>query len=135
MLMPCELSPPVSSHAPPLLPRPYKGDLLLFYSLTPDGQTDMTSLHASCPTLKGVRGGFGKKGVCAGTRWQGWRNRQDQPARQLPSVKGGGCDGCLGAGFSEKDGRTTIVVLRVQQHFVLPLASSPSQHILFAPLS
>lgn len=30
-----------------------KGDALLFYSLKPDGSTDPTSLHGSCPTTKG----------------------------------------------------------------------------------
>jgi len=34
--------------------KPQKGDALMFYSLTPDGQKDPTSLHGSCPTLKGV---------------------------------------------------------------------------------
>ncbi|KAI8476684.1 MAG: hypothetical protein J3K34DRAFT_400129 [Monoraphidium minutum] len=33
----------------------YKGDMLVFYSLTPEGETDLTSLHASCPTLKGEK--------------------------------------------------------------------------------
>eukprot|EP00775_Hariotina_reticulata_P001675 gene1675-2018_t len=33
--------------------KPKKGDALMFYSLTPDGQKDPTSLHGSCPTLKG----------------------------------------------------------------------------------
>jgi prolyl 4-hydroxylase len=30
-----------------------RGDALLFYSMTPTGEPDGTSLHASCPTLKG----------------------------------------------------------------------------------
>jgi prolyl 4-hydroxylase len=34
----------------------YKGDMILFYGLRPDGKEDPLSLHASCPTLKGVRG-------------------------------------------------------------------------------
>lgn len=36
--------------------KPVKGDLLLFYALRPDGTEDDTSLHGSCPTLKGVSG-------------------------------------------------------------------------------
>ncbi|GBF92736.1 prolyl 4-hydroxylase-like [Raphidocelis subcapitata] len=35
--------------------KPYKGDMLVFYSLTPGGETDPSSLHASCPTLKGEK--------------------------------------------------------------------------------
>lgn len=35
--------------------KPYKGDALLFYSLTPDGKEDLRSLHGSCPTLKGEK--------------------------------------------------------------------------------
>eukprot|EP00884_Botryococcus_braunii_P010482 jgi/Botrbrau1/19435/Bobra.0338s0058.2 len=30
-----------------------KGDALLFYSMTPDGEVDPRSLHGSCPTTKG----------------------------------------------------------------------------------
>ena len=30
-----------------------KGDALMFYSLHPDGSLDPTSMHGSCPTLKG----------------------------------------------------------------------------------
>jgi hypothetical protein len=33
--------------------KPYKGDALMFYSLTPDGTEDPKSLHGSCPTTKG----------------------------------------------------------------------------------
>lgn len=29
-----------------------KGDALLFYSLKPNGDTDPTSMHGSCPTTK-----------------------------------------------------------------------------------
>jgi hypothetical protein len=32
-----------------------KGDALMFYSLTPDGKVDQSSLHGSCPTLKGMQ--------------------------------------------------------------------------------
>lgn len=36
--------------------RPRKGDALLFWDMLPDGRTvDRRSLHASCPTLKGVK--------------------------------------------------------------------------------
>ena len=35
--------------------RPYKGDMLLFYSLTPDGKPDERSLHASCPVTRGEK--------------------------------------------------------------------------------
>ncbi|GBG00386.1 prolyl 4-hydroxylase-like [Raphidocelis subcapitata] len=34
---------------------PKRGDLLMFYALTPDGLEDPTSLHGSCPTLKGEK--------------------------------------------------------------------------------
>ncbi len=33
-----------------------KGDALLFYSLKPNGETDPTSMHGSCPTLKVPKG-------------------------------------------------------------------------------
>ena len=32
-----------------------RGDALLFYSLLPNGKTDPTSLHGSCPTTKGEK--------------------------------------------------------------------------------
>lgn len=35
--------------------KPYKGDALLFYSLTPEGVEDEMSLHGSCPTTKGEK--------------------------------------------------------------------------------
>lgn len=35
--------------------RPRKGDGLLFYSLFPNGTIDPTSLHASCPVIKGEK--------------------------------------------------------------------------------
>ncbi|KAI8463183.1 MAG: hypothetical protein J3K34DRAFT_381121 [Monoraphidium minutum] len=35
--------------------KPYKGDALMFYSLTPDGKEDELSMHGSCPTLKGEK--------------------------------------------------------------------------------
>ncbi|KAK7307669.1 hypothetical protein VNO77_40930 [Canavalia gladiata] len=35
--------------------RPRKGDGLLFYSLVPNGTIDPTSLHGSCPVIKGVK--------------------------------------------------------------------------------
>jgi len=38
--------------------KPQKGDLIMFYALRPDGTEDETSLHESCPTLKGVSGGL-----------------------------------------------------------------------------
>jgi len=34
---------------------PKKGDALIFYALTPDGERDVASLHASCPTLRGSK--------------------------------------------------------------------------------
>lgn len=37
--------------------KPHKRDALLFYSLTPDGKEDEMSVHASCPTTKGVSEG------------------------------------------------------------------------------
>jgi len=43
--------------------KPYKGDMIVFYSLTPDGVEDPLSLHASCPTLKGVRLCWGLAGA------------------------------------------------------------------------
>eukprot|EP00879_Flechtneria_rotunda_P011819 GHRR01012346.1.p1 GENE.GHRR01012346.1~~GHRR01012346.1.p1 ORF type:complete len:308 (+),score=60.64 GHRR01012346.1:171-1094(+) len=35
--------------------KPEKGDALMFYSLHPDGRKDPTSLHGSCPILKGEK--------------------------------------------------------------------------------
>lgn len=39
----------------PLAVKPRKGDALLFYSLTPEGEPDSTSLHASCPVEEGTK--------------------------------------------------------------------------------
>jgi prolyl 4-hydroxylase len=39
----------------PLAVRPRKGDALLFYSVTPGGEPDGASLHASCPVEEGVK--------------------------------------------------------------------------------
>lgn len=33
--------------------KPKKGDALIFYSLNPDGEKDLRSLHAACPVIKG----------------------------------------------------------------------------------
>lgn len=33
--------------------KPRRGDALLFYSLTPEGGKDESSLHASCPVVTG----------------------------------------------------------------------------------
>ncbi|CAI5511305.1 unnamed protein product [Closterium sp. Naga37s-1] len=44
---------PRLSHPPPV--KPQKGDALLFYSLHPDGTTDQSSLHASCPVIRGEK--------------------------------------------------------------------------------
>lgn len=49
--------------------KPQKGDMLLFYSLNPDGSVDERSLHESCPTLKGVRGALSGGGGRAGRRY------------------------------------------------------------------
>ena len=38
-----------------LVHAPRRGDLLLFYALRPDGREDESSLHGSCPTLKGEK--------------------------------------------------------------------------------
>merc|ERR1719146_444904 len=35
--------------------KPKRGDAMLFYSLTPDGRKDPTSLHGSCPVVRGVK--------------------------------------------------------------------------------
>ncbi|GFQ04571.1 probable prolyl 4-hydroxylase 9 [Phtheirospermum japonicum] len=35
--------------------KPHKGDGLLFYSLFPNGTIDPTSLHGSCPVIKGQK--------------------------------------------------------------------------------
>jgi prolyl 4-hydroxylase len=39
----------------PLAVKPKKGDALLFYSLTPEGEPDGASLHASCPVEEGSK--------------------------------------------------------------------------------
>jgi prolyl 4-hydroxylase len=36
---------------------PRKGDAILFYSQTPDGRLDGTSLHGACPVLTGTKWG------------------------------------------------------------------------------
>eukprot|EP00884_Botryococcus_braunii_P010480 jgi/Botrbrau1/19433/Bobra.0338s0056.1 len=57
-----------------------KGDALLFYSLTPDGEVDHRSLHGSCPTTKGEKwsatkwlhvGRFGSSVQAAKSKWAG----------------------------------------------------------------
>ena len=35
--------------------KPRKGDALLFYSLTANGEEDRTSLHGACPVIRGVK--------------------------------------------------------------------------------
>lgn len=35
--------------------KPVRGDAVMFYGLKPDGTEDTTSLHGSCPTLKGEK--------------------------------------------------------------------------------
>ncbi len=35
--------------------KPFKGDAVMFYSLRPDGTTDTSSMHGSCPTTKGSK--------------------------------------------------------------------------------
>jgi len=35
--------------------KPKRGDAMLFYSLTPDGRKDPSSLHGSCPVVRGVK--------------------------------------------------------------------------------
>ncbi|KAK9797418.1 hypothetical protein WJX73_008984 [Symbiochloris irregularis] len=56
----------------------HKGDALLFFSLHPDGETDHTSLHGSCPTTKGEKwsatkwihvGGFGLSSEMQRAKW------------------------------------------------------------------
>jgi prolyl 4-hydroxylase len=39
----------------PLAVKPRKGDALLFYSVTPSGEPDEASLHASCPVEEGTK--------------------------------------------------------------------------------
>lgn len=56
----------------------YKGDALMFYSLKPDGSTDKSSLHGSCPTLKGEKWSatkwihVGRFGLNAAQQKVGW---------------------------------------------------------------
>ncbi|KAJ7231025.1 hypothetical protein O6H91_Y458100 [Diphasiastrum complanatum] len=47
--------------------KPRQGDALLFYSMFPNGTFDRTSLHGSCPVLKGEK--------WVATKWI--RNRED----------------------------------------------------------
>uniref|UniRef100_M1AZV5 Prolyl 4-hydroxylase n=3 Tax=Solanum TaxID=4107 RepID=M1AZV5_SOLTU len=35
--------------------KPRRGDGLLFYSLLPNGTIDLTSLHGSCPVIRGEK--------------------------------------------------------------------------------
>jgi len=35
--------------------RTVRGDALMFYSLKPDGSEDPSSLHGSCPVIKGEK--------------------------------------------------------------------------------
>jgi len=35
--------------------KPKKGDALMFYSLKPDGESDVTSLHTGCPVIAGTK--------------------------------------------------------------------------------
>lgn len=55
-----------------------RGDALLFYSLKPNGEPDETSMHGSCPTLKGEKwsatkwlhvGAFGMSSIEQRAKW------------------------------------------------------------------
>jgi hypothetical protein len=68
--------------------KPYKGDALLFYSLTPDGKEDQRSVHGSCPTIKGCarrrrgeRAGLGRR-----AEWEERQQRRAAAARSAPSL-------------------------------------------------
>ncbi|GJP38985.1 hypothetical protein CLOM_g23385 [Closterium sp. NIES-68] len=54
--------------------KPQKGDALLFYSLHPDGTTDQTSLHASCPVIRGEK--------WSATKWIHVRSFEARPLAQ-----------------------------------------------------
>ena len=57
--------------------RPRKGDALLFFSLLPDGTWDPTSMHGSCPVLKGLK--------YSATRWMRAHPYEGGPRRKAPS--------------------------------------------------
>ena len=56
--------------------RPRKGDALLFFSLLPDGTRDPTSMHGSCPVLKGLK--------YSATRWMRAHPHEGGPRRKAP---------------------------------------------------
>jgi prolyl 4-hydroxylase len=56
--------------------RPRKGDALLFFSLLPDGTRDPTSMHGSCPVLKGLK--------YSATRWMRAHPHEGGPRRKSP---------------------------------------------------
>jgi prolyl 4-hydroxylase len=38
-----------------LLVKPERGKVIIFYSMTPDGETDPYSLHGACPVQEGIK--------------------------------------------------------------------------------
>eukprot|EP00884_Botryococcus_braunii_P010199 jgi/Botrbrau1/19180/Bobra.0077s0088.2 len=57
-----------------------KGDALLFYGMTPDGDLDPHSLHGSCPTLKGEKWSA-TKWIHVGEFGGMWRPKSVSPPR------------------------------------------------------
>lgn len=71
--------------------KPRRGDAVMFFSLHPDGKTDTSSLHGSCPTLRGDKwsatkwihvGPFGVSASAQKAKWAG-RDAASGPCADL----------------------------------------------------
>mmetsp|Transcript_19373 Transcript_19373/g.39192 ORF Transcript_19373/g.39192 Transcript_19373/m.39192 type:complete len:479 (-) Transcript_19373:323-1759(-) len=62
---------------------PRRGDAILFYSQTPDGHLDPSSLHGACPVLKGTKWGA-NLWVWNACRYSQCKEDPLQPAEELP---------------------------------------------------
>ena len=64
--------------------RPHAGDAILFYSQTPEGQMDDSSLHGACPVLEGEKYGA-NLWIWNDKRWD--QHRADQKAAEEEKKK------------------------------------------------
>ncbi|CAI5504076.1 unnamed protein product [Closterium sp. Naga37s-1] len=93
--------------------KPQKGDALLFYSLHPDGTTDQSSLHASCPVIRGEK--------WSATKWIHVRSFEARPLAH-------GYSDSSECGCSRGERRTDERLSPL--HSLLPSLSSPLHSLL-----
>ena len=80
--------------------KPKRGDGLLFFSITPEGEIDQKSMHAGCPVVKGTK--------WTATKWiharpYHYRIPGPKPAREGCENKDERCKGWANAGECEKN--------------------------------